>query len=73
MPVIKVSSNSRIAESMYDNIDVNAGGIIEGKETVEVVGQRIFETLKRVCSGEKTKSELLGHREFVPWRVGPVL
>ncbi len=73
VPVIKVSSNSRIAESMRDNIDINAGRIVEGQETVQEVGQRIFETLKRVSSGERTKSELLGHREFVPWRVGPVL
>jgi altronate dehydratase len=73
VPVIKVSSNSRIAESMRDNIDINAGTIIEGKETVEQVGQRIFDKVRQVCSGERTKSELLGHREFVPWRVGPVL
>ncbi len=73
VPVIKVSSNSRIAESMADNIDINAGKIVEGKEKVQEVGQRIFEMVKRVCSGEKTKSELLGHREFVPWRIGPVL
>jgi altronate hydrolase len=73
VPVIKVSSNSRIAESMADNIDINAGQIVEGKETVQDVGERIFEVLQRVCSGEKTKSELLGHREFVPWRVGLVL
>jgi altronate dehydratase len=73
VPVIKISSNSRIAVSMEDNIDINAGTIIEGKESVSEVGERIFEKLKRVCSGEKTKSELLGHREFVPWRVGPVL
>jgi altronate hydrolase len=73
VPVIKVSSNSRIAQSMADNIDINAGMIVEGKEKVQDVGQRIFEMVQRVCSGEKTKSELLGHREFVPWRVGPVL
>jgi altronate hydrolase len=73
VPVIKVSSNSRIARSMADNIDINAGEIVEGKETVEDVGQRIFEMVQRVCSGERTKSELLGHREFVPWRIGPVL
>jgi hypothetical protein len=41
--------------------------------TVEEVGQRIFELIRRVASGERTKSELLGHKEFVPWRVGPVL
>ena len=73
VPVIKVASNSRIANAMADNIDINAGTIVDGTETVREVGQRIFDTLLRVSSGEKTKSELLGHREFVPWRIGPVL
>jgi altronate dehydratase len=73
VPVIKVSSNSRIAAAMEDNIDLNAGTIVEGKETVKEVGERIFETARRVASGERTKSEVLGHQEFVPWRVGPVL
>ncbi len=73
VPVIKVSSNSRIAAAMGDNIDINAGTIVEGRESVQDVGQRIFDTVRRVASGEKTKSEVLGHREFVPWRIGPVM
>jgi altronate dehydratase len=73
VPVIKVSSNSRIASIMEDNIDINAGTVVEGKETTEAVGQRIFDLIRRVASGERTKSEILGHKEFVPWRVGPVM
>jgi altronate dehydratase len=73
VPVIKISSNSRIAHLMEDNIDINAGTIVEGKETIQDVGRRILELIRRVASGERTKSELLGHKEFVPWRVGPVL
>jgi len=73
VPVIKIASNSRIAAVMEDNIDINAGTIVDGKEMVEEVGQRIFDLISRVASGERTKSELLGHKEFVPWRVGPVL
>jgi altronate dehydratase len=73
VPVIKIASNSRIAAVMEDNIDINAGTIVEGKETVEDVGRRILDLIRRVASGEWTKSELLGHKEFVPWRVGPVL
>jgi altronate hydrolase len=73
VPVIKVSSNSRIASSMADNIDINAGTIVDGTETVHQVGRRIFDAVIRVSSGERTKSELLGHREFVPWRIGPVM
>jgi altronate hydrolase len=72
-PVIKISSNSRIARAMEDNIDINAGVVVEGKETIQDVGRRIFDMIRRVASGERTKSELLGHKEFVPWRIGPVL
>jgi altronate hydrolase len=73
VPIIKISTNSRIARVMEDNIDINAGTIVDGQETVPNVGQRIFEMIRRVASGERTKSELLGHKEFVPWRIGPVL
>ena len=73
VPVVKISSNSRIARAMEDNIDINAGTVVDGKETIQDVGQRIFNMLRRVASGERTKSEILGHKEFVPWRIGPVL
>jgi arabinonate dehydratase len=73
VPVIKISSNSRIAKMMDDNIDINAGTIVDGKETIQEVGRKIFEAIRRTASGERTKSELLGHKEFVPWRIGPVL
>ena len=58
---------------MLDNMDINAGRIADGDATVEQVGCEILETLLRIASGERTKSERLGHQEFVPWRIGPVL
>jgi altronate hydrolase len=58
---------------MRDNMDVNGGRIADGEATVAQVGREIFEMLIRVASGEKTSSERLGHKEFVPWRIGPVL
>jgi altronate dehydratase len=58
---------------MGDNIDIDAGTIVDGAETVKEVGQRIFDLIRRAASGERTKNELLGHKEFVPWRVGPAL
>ncbi|MBL8170243.1 MAG: altronate dehydratase [Acidobacteria bacterium] len=73
VPVVKIASNSRIARAMEDNIDVNAGVIVDGTGTIPGVGQQIFELLRRVASGERTKSEILGHKEFVPWRIGPVM
>jgi len=52
-PVIKVSSNSRLAAQWPDLIDIDAGGIVEGKATIEDVGCRIFEYIIDVASGRK--------------------
>jgi altronate hydrolase len=58
---------------MKDNMDVNAGRIAEGEASVAEVGHEIFDALLRVASGERTAAERLGHQEFVPWRIGPVM
>jgi arabinonate dehydratase len=73
IPVIKIASNSATYRRMQDNMDINAGRIADGDSSVREVGREIFEMLLRVASGEKTSSERLGHHEFVPWRIGPVL
>jgi altronate hydrolase len=54
-------------------MDINAGAIADGEKSVQDVGREIFDMLLRVASGEKTCAERLGHHEFVPWRIGPVL
>lgn len=73
VPVIKIATNSGTYRRMKDNMDVNAGQIADGEATVEQVGREIFDLLLRVASGEATCSERLGHKEFVVWRIGPVL
>jgi altronate hydrolase len=73
IPVLKIATNSHTFQRMPDNMDVNAGLIADGEADVETVGREIFEALLRVASGERTKSEVLGHHEFVPWRIGPFL
>ncbi|WP_279581851.1 UxaA family hydrolase [Fodinicola feengrottensis] len=56
-------------------MDVNCGGIVDGDDTVGGLGQRIFDQVLRVASGEQTKSEALGYgdEEFVPWHLGTVM
>jgi altronate dehydratase len=49
---------------MQDKNDLNAGLILEGVETLESMGLRIFEKILAVAQGETTKAERLGHREF---------
>ena len=73
IPVIKISSNSATYRRMRDNMDVNAGRIADGEATIADVGQEILDLVLRVASGERTAAERLGHKEFVPWRIGPVL
>lgn len=55
-------------------MDINCGLIVDGERTIEEMGQRIFEHILRVASGESSKSELLGlgDNEFVPWHLGVV-
>ena len=73
VPVIKICSNSTTYRHMPEDMDVNAGRIADGLATVEEVGKEIFDFVLRVASGETTCSERLGHNEFVPWPIGPVL
>ncbi|MGE5645013.1 MAG: UxaA family hydrolase [Acidobacteriota bacterium] len=73
IPVVKIASNSGTFRRMRDNMDINAGAIGDGEKTVAEVGREIFERVLRAASGERTAAERLGHSEFVPWRIGPVL
>jgi len=73
IPVIKIASNSATYRRMMDNMDVNAGAIADGEKTVQQVGKEIFDLVLEVASGKKTCAERLGHKEFVPWRIGPVM
>jgi altronate dehydratase large subunit len=47
---------------------MNAGTILEGTETIEQVGDRIYTKILRVCSGQKTKTEILGENQFCVWQ-----
>ena len=73
VPVIKIASNSGMYRRMTDNMDINAGAIADGEKTVAEVGREIFDFVLEVASGRRTCAERLGHREFVPWRIGPVM
>ena len=70
-PVIKIATNTGIFERMGDNIDLNAGTIIEGIESIESVGQHIFDEIELVASGKLTKAEILKQYDFGIWRIGP--
>ena len=70
-PVIKLSTNSELAQRMADIIDIDTGEIISGESSIEEAGDLILESVIRVASGEvKTKAELLGQDDFIPWKRG---
>jgi len=73
VPTIKVASNSDMFNKMKEDMDLNAGTVITGEETVQQVGQRIFAELIAVASGRLTKAEILGHNDFGINRIGPTM
>src|SRR5438046_4331520 len=67
-PVIKLASNSAVFERMNNDLDLSAGGVIDGKETIDEVGARVFERIVRVAGGEiLARAEENKHREFQIW------
>jgi altronate hydrolase len=66
-PVIKLASNTPIFERMANDLDLSAGGIIDGTETIDEVGQRVFERIVAVAGGQQAKAEEHKHREFQFW------
>jgi altronate hydrolase len=74
-PSLKLSTNTALWLKQQEDIDIDCGGIVEGSETVDEVGERIFRLMLDTASGRATKSELHGYgqNEFVPWQLGAVM
>ena len=74
-PSIKLATNTPMFRHIEDDMDVNCGTVLDGDETVQQAGQRIFELILRVASGERTKSEQFdfGAAEFAPWVLGATM
>ena len=64
-PVIKVCANPETYQRMADDMDVDAGRILEGRATLDDVGREIHDLILTVANGAPTKSEALGHQEFI--------
>ena len=74
-PSLKLSTNTALWRKQQEDIDIDCGGIVEGRDTIDQVGERIFQLMLATASGAKTKSELHGYgqNEFVPWQLGAVM
>jgi altronate dehydratase large subunit len=69
-PVIKVTGNPSTFAKMRDNMDINAGVILEEDATIEDMGAAIYEEILAVSGGKQTRSEILGYCESSFWRCG---
>ncbi len=74
-PSLKLATNSELYARMTDDMDINCGGVVDGSENLEQLGQRIFELILATASGQPSKSEALGfgEEEFAPWHIGAVM
>ncbi len=70
-PVVKISTNTALAQRMNDIIDFDAGPIVEGKATIADCAEKLLELSIAVASGERlTHSEQRGQVDFIPWKRG---
>jgi altronate dehydratase large subunit len=70
VPVIKVASNSPLYRAMADDMDINAGSLIEGKP-LEELREELIDCMVRVINGEKTKAESNGMEVFTMMTINP--
>jgi altronate hydrolase len=70
-PVVKISTNSTLAQRMSDIVDFDAGPIVTGEESIPACAEKLLELSIEVASGQRlTKAELLGQNDFIPWKRG---
>ncbi len=70
-PVIKVATNTAMFERMRENMDINAGTIVDGTKTIEDVGAEIFSWVLDAANGRKPVAEEFEFRDFAINRIGP--
>ncbi|MEM0968538.1 MAG: UxaA family hydrolase, partial [Verrucomicrobiota bacterium] len=70
-PVIKISSNSSLAQRLPDVIDFDTGGVIGGEATIAELSDDLIELMVRTASGAyQTCAQRLDQDDFIPWKRG---
>lgn len=69
-PVLKISTNTELAERLPDLIDFDTGPIIRGETTPDELSEDLLELLIETASGRQTKAQILGQNDFQPWKRG---
>ena len=72
VPSLKIATNTPLFQRMVGDMDVNAGGILDGLSSHQNIGDQIFQLMLDTASGHRTASERLGYgeEEFIPWSQG---
>ncbi len=70
-PVVKISTNTELAERLPDLIDFDTGAIIRGEAGIDALGSDLLDLVIEVASGRlQTKAQQLGQADFQPWKRG---
>lgn len=70
-PIVKVSSNSELANKMNDIIDIDTGPIIKGEKSIPEMADEMLETIIEIASGNViSKASILNQNDFIPWKRG---
>ncbi|MDM6722049.1 UxaA family hydrolase [Escherichia coli] len=74
-PCLKLATNNALWQRQRDDMDLNCGTIVDGEETIEQVGERIYQRIIELASGNRSRSEELGYGslEFVPWIMNSIM
>lgn len=74
-PTIKIASNNTLWNRQLEDMDFNAGDVIDGNESIQEAGERLYSMILDIASGKQSKSEALGYGalEFVPWQMGALM
>jgi altronate hydrolase len=72
VPVVKISSNTPLAERKKNWIDFNAGELVDGVD-LNTLADHLLDQILSVASGALTKNEEMGYRDFAIWKSGVTL
>jgi len=74
-PSLKLATNTALWNRQEEDMDINCGVIVDGKASIQEVGQQFFDLILKTASGQPSKSEVFGYGddEFAPWVLGPTM
>ena len=74
-PSLKIATNTNMYNKLEEDMDINAGVIMDGESDIREMGEKIFKQIIDTASGKLTKSEINGYGddEFNPWIIGATL